>query len=381
MLEPRHLVKLNAANLLNNVDIVCKRRPLAKILAMVKADAYGHGARQIVKTLEQHTHIFGYGVTTVNEAIEIIDCTRKPILIMQGFINEAELAIILRYGLHTVIHSMEQVAIIKQFSTPKYPLIVWLKLETGMHRFGLNLYEAMQAISIFAKSKHIKIKAIMSHYACADEPNAKENLLQTQNYDAAIAQIKAAYPQLSFSTSMDKSSSILTKSNGYDIVRPGLMLYGATSIAGACAKDFGLKPVMQLTAKIIAIKEVKAHDAIGYNATYIAPKDLCIGIVSIGYADGVPKNNTQYTQAVVAGQLVNILGLVSMDALAIDITNLNIKFGDEVTVWGSELNPIEQFAKQAQRSPYDLMTGVGKRIERILVEQALDLNTAVVAFD
>ncbi|BAN51241.1 alanine racemase [Metapseudomonas resinovorans] len=302
----------------------------AKALAVVKADAYGHGAVRCAQALESEAN--GFAVACIEEALELRAAgITKPILLLEGFFEADELALIQEHDFWTVVHSSWQLEAIERASIAK-PLTVWLKLDSGMHRVGLHPAEYRDAWQrLMASGKVAKI-VLMSHFARADEPDCTASVEQVAVFEQARAGLTAE-------VSLRNSPAVL----GWpqvpsDWVRPGIMLYGATPFEVAMPLAERLKPVMTLESKIISVRELPAGQPVGYGAKFVTERPTRVGVVAMGYADGYPRHAPTGTPVSIDGQPSRLIGRVSMDMLTVDLTGLpNAGLGSRVELWGNEV--------------------------------------------
>ncbi|KAA0456462.1 MAG: alanine racemase [Candidatus Thioglobus sp.] len=341
------IAAISQSALTYNLKVV-KRKSNAKIVAMVKANAYGHHLDLITPLID------GADVLAVSELPQaqlLRQKTQRPILLLSGVNTHTELQQALALNCQIVLHNQEQIALI---NSSKQALSIWIKIDTGMHRLGLDGAEYQQYLPAIKANPLIKIECVMSHFACADEVQNPQNQ----------AQLKA-FLQLTDSQtnrSMANSAAILSNAKThFEFVRPGIMLYGASPFAD----DFGLKPAMQLSAPIIAIKHIKAGEAVGYGANWTANKDATIAIIAIGYGDGYPRHAKNGTPILINDQLCPLVGRVSMDMISVDISNSFAAIGDRAILWGTDKLRVETIAKYSSTISYELLTGISNRVEFI----------------
>ncbi|WP_433737826.1 alanine racemase [Pseudomonas putida] len=302
----------------------------ARALAVIKADAYGHGAVRCAQALEAEAD--GFAVACIEEALELRAAgIRAPVLLLEGFFEADELALIVEHDFWCVVHSLWQLEAIEKAALSK-PIVVWLKLDSGMHRVGLHPKDYQDAYQrLLASGKVAKI-VLMSHFARADELNCQASAEQ-------VAVFEAARQGLSAEVSLRNSPAVL----GWpqipsDWVRPGIMLYGATPFEEANAVASRLQPVMTLESKVISVRELPAGEPIGYGAKFITQKPMRVGVVAMGYADGYPRLAPTGTPVLVAGQRSQLIGRVSMDMLCIDLTDIpQAGLGSTVELWGKNI--------------------------------------------
>ena len=327
-----------------------------KALAVVKADAYGHGAVLCAQALQAEAD--GFAVACIEEALELRAAgITQPILLLEGFFEASELALIDQHQLWCVVHSLWQLDAIEQARLSR-PLQVWLKLDSGMHRVGLFPEQYQAAYQRLQASGKVDKIVLMSHFARADE-------LDCPRTEEQLAVFNAAREGLQAEVSLRNSPAIL----GWpqvpsDWVRPGIMLYGATPFEQAQALAAQLKPVMTLQSKIIGVRELPVGEPVGYAARFVAERPTRVGVVAMGYADGYPRHAPTGTPVAVDGQLTRIIGRVSMDMLTVDLTDLpQTGLGSRVELWGAQVLASD-VAAHAQTIPYQIFCNL-RRVPRL----------------
>ncbi len=349
------LCTLSTANLLHNVEIIKSKAPKSKILAMVKANGYGHGIRSVSQRLQGH--VDGLGVASIDEALALRQAgVSTPITLIEGVFAPDELVTAAESGFSVVFHSGHQIEWLRATRLPK-PITAWLKLNTGMGRLGFDNEAAEAALEELSKNRSIiHPVGIVSHFSCADEPEHNLNAKQITTF-RAFADTKPGPKSLCNSAGIFAFPDV-----HFDMVRPGIALYGSSPIAGKSASDLGLKPVMTFQTEIIALQKFKRGEAVGYGASYVCPEDMSVGIAAFGYGDGYPRMVRQGASVLIDGELCPIVGRIAMDMAAIDLRACaNAQIGERVTLWGAGL-PVEHLADYCDRISYDLLTGVQNRV-------------------
>ncbi|MDT9587350.1 MAG: alanine racemase [Candidatus Arsenophonus melophagi] len=335
----------------------------SRIIAVVKANAYGHGLLETARTVKDITDSFC--VARISEAITLrengID---NPILLLEGFFDQSELPLVTRYSLDVVIQGTEQLEILEQIKLEK-PIKVWMKIDTGMHRLGFRPEESEISYSRLIACKNIqKPINIMSHFSCANEPELQE--VTNQQLACFNAFIKDKPGEKSIASS---AGILLWAASYFDCVRPGIMMYGASPQEGKQGKDFGLLAAMTLKSNLIAIRQHKAREPVGYGGVWVSEQDTSLGVVAIGYGDGYPRNAPSGTPVVINGRKVPIVGRVSMDMISVDLKIKNKdKVGDEVIIWG-DLLPVEEVAAHIGVSNYELLTTLTSRVAMKYIDE------------
>lgn len=344
--------------LLHNVQRVKQCAPQKKIIAMVKANAYGCGLSAVVPVLEGHVDAFGVACIEEAQALRAVG-SRSDCILFQGVFSADELACVSALDLQCVIHEPQQLRWILE--TPMRRLLkVWVKVDTGMHRLGFAPVEVPEVVNALRACTWIDDEiGLMTHFACADEPNHAYNHLQWQQfYDIPNLGGKLL-------RSMANSAAILALPNTHaDVVRPGLMLYGVSPFIDQVGADVGLRPVIQFRSFVRVIHNYPPNAPIGYGGTWQQNTKSRIGVVAVGYADGYPRQIKPNTCVWINGHHVPIVGRVSMDMMTVNLTNYpDVSVGDGVELWGRHL-PIERIAQAAGMIPYELLchlTSRGKR--------------------
>lgn len=322
-----------------------------KAFAVLKANAYGHGAVQCAKALEKDADAFA--VAFLEEGLELKKAgIRKPILLLEGVFDVKELRKAAIHGFWLVVHQPKQMEMIEQCANVIRGLDVWIKVETGMHRLGIDVALAHEYQDRLYATKSVSKVSFMTHLACAD---VRRNDLTVKQ----IEKLVNATNGLGCDLSVCNSAGVL---NLYDHhshwARLGIAMYGINPVSDTL---FPLEPVMELKSHIFAVKNVRKGDVIGYGGKVEANKDSRIGLVAIGYADGYPRR-AMGSPVLVDGCFANTLGVVSMDMLAVDITELKrAGEGSEVELWGKRIL-VSDIAHRAQTIPYELLCGV-KRVD------------------
>ncbi len=347
-------INLNA--LQHNLHRVRAYAPHSRVLAMVKANGYGHGAVAVAKALQEADAL---GVARIYEALALRKAgITQPIVLMEGFFEAWELPLIVEHGFEIVIHQMPQVQALLQANITT-PIRVWLKLETGMHRLGLPPAEFLAAWQQLHDSKNVAADIVlMTHLACAEEIAEPHTVNQIQCFNDITHDLPGP-------RSIANSAAIVAwPAARTEWVRPGIMLYGVSPFADKTAAELGLKPVMTLSSRLLAIHLLNRGDAMGYNRTFICPEDMPVGLVAVGYGDGYPRYiPVEGTPILMNGHRTQIIGRVSMDMLYIDLRGLPLpQLGDPIVLWGESL-PIEEIAYAAKTNSYELLCGVTSRVE------------------
>lgn len=329
---------------------VAKQLHGGKSLAVIKANAYGHGAVQCAQVIANEADAFA--VASLEEALQLRQAgIKNPILLLEGFFDTAELPDIVANNLWVVIHAEWQLAVFLATKLAK-PVHVWLKLDSGMHRLGFSAQAYQQASIRLAGHPNVAGIVHMTHFANADVLNSPHTHQQIALFEQTIENLAAQ------EISLANSAAIISWPQAYrDWSRPGIMLYGANPVVGSAVK---LRPVMQLSSRIISIRTIQSGESIGYGSIFTANKATIVGVVACGYADGYPRA-TVGAPVAVAGHITKLIGRVSMDMLCVDLTEIpNTQIGAPVELWGDTV-PANDVAKCAGSIAYELFCNV-KRV-------------------
>ncbi len=346
---------VNLAALRHNYAVAHRCAPGRQAFAVVKANAYGHGVREVVAALEDAD---GFAVCCLEEAQAVREVNAQAlVLLLEGCFEPAEYQQAAALNLDVAVHNAAQAEALMSAALSQ-PLNVWLKLDSGMHRLGFSAAELREWHGRLAGTANVAELNLLGHFACADERGHELNEQQVEQF---LSLLDIDFDQ----RSLANSAALLTIPAAHmDWQRPGIMLYGATPFAELSAKELGLRPVMTLTAQVIALREVPAGESVGYGASWIAQRPSLIGTVSCGYADGYPRHAPPGTEVVVRGQRVPLAGRVSMDMLSIDLTDVpSAQLGDAVELWGAQL-PVDELAQRCGSIGYELLTKVTGRVPR-----------------
>ena len=335
---------------------VAKQMHGGKALAVIKANAYGHGAVRCAQAIADEAD--GFAVACLEEALQLRQAgIKNPILLLEGFFETAELPEIVANNLWIVIHAEWQVEILLAAKLHN-PLHIWLKMDSGMHRLGLNNTAYQQAYMRLAGHVNVAKIVLMSHFANADNLKSSHTQTQMAVFQNAVQSLGVKKEGLS-AISLANSAAILGWPQSYsNWSRPGIMLYGADPLMQT---HVPLRAVMQLSSKIISIRTIHPSESIGYGSIFTADKETIVGVVACGYADGYPRAATG-APAVIDGTLTKLIGRVSMDMLFVDLTEVaGAKIGSHVELWGDEVLANE-VAIAAGTIAYELFCNV-KRVE------------------
>jgi len=349
---------INLSNLRHNLKIAQSLSPQSKTIAVVKANGYGHGIKEIALALDSGADALA--VACIEEALVLRTAgVKSPIIILEGYFDESEIKVAVTYDFCLVLSTLDSVETLLKMKF-KNKLTVWLKVESGMHRFGLSADDFNKAYAKLIKSELInKEIVVVTHFACADE---LDNSMTTEQ----ILEFKTLTANLNLEHSLANSAGLLAwPASHAHWNRPGYMLYGVSPFKQKHINTKNLLPVMTLKSAVTSIKNVKCGDSVGYGSIWAANRDSIIATIAIGYGDGYPRNARNGTPVLVNGERVSLVGRVSMGVITLDITDFkNIVVGDEVTLWGDGLS-ISEVAEYANTVGYELLAGMPARVPRI----------------
>lgn len=336
---------------LENNLYVARHATSSRIMAVIKANAYGHG---LLNAAEALANADGFALLDVADAVRLREAGyRQTILLLEGFFDAQDLALAAEYDLACVVHSSWQIALLDAYPA-RGSLDVWLKVNSGMTRLGFAPGQLDGAMTALRRHPALHEITLMTHFAHADEKRGVSEQLDVFN--------QAAYDYRAARSLANSAALLRHRSTHGDWVRPGIMLYGASPFSDVSARQLGLRPAMTLESRIIAVQELRAGDEIGYGALFRADRSMRVGVVACGYADGYPRHAPNGTPISVDGQKSRLLGRVSMDMLYVDISHLpGADVGSTVTLWGDGV-PVEEVARAAGTISYELMCAVAARV-------------------
>lgn len=344
-----HLTALRA-----NLALLRSRAPASRLMAVVKADGYGHGLERVARALATAD---AFGVASIADGLRLRAAgAAQRIVVLSGPDELGDLAELRRLRLDAVIHHEAQLELLAAETDPR-PLRVWLKLDSGMHRLGFPAARAREV--------HARLRAmpgvdpdivLMTHFANSDVFDDAQTLRQIECFTQAVAGLGAT-------TSLANSAAILGWPAAHgDWLRAGGALYGMSVSEGSSGADFGLQAAMTLATRLVAINRVSKGARIGYGATWEAPEDMDIGVAAVGYGDGYPRSASAGTPVLVGGRRAQLIGRVSMDLITLDLRgHADARIGDPVVLWGQGL-AVEEVAAHAGTIAYDLTCGVTRRV-------------------
>jgi alanine racemase len=352
-LMPRPIrATISAAALAHNLAIARNHAGAAKVWAVLKANAYGHGLLRAAQALRDAD---GFALLDFVDALRLRNAgVTKPILMLEGFFQAPDIPLLVRHRLTPVIHNIEQVEMLGK-APPDPPLEVYLKVNSGMNRLGFSMDNVRLAWNSLEENKGVGSVTLMTHFADADGEEGISGQLQW--FGVETRSFKAP-------RSLANSAALLRfpEESRADWVRPGIMLYGCSPLAFKSAEDIGLKPAMTLTSEIVGVQHLEQGERVGYGFSYQAGQEMTIGIVACGYADGYPRHAPSGAPVLVAGERTRTVGRVSMDMLCVDISDIEQAYvGTPVTLWGEGL-PCDEVAQAAGTVSYELLCALAPRV-------------------
>lgn len=352
------IARIDLAALGQNLGVVRREAPKSLVWAVIKADAYGHGMAAAAHALHAAD---GLAVARVGEALMLREAgIDRPLLVLEGAGSPEELRASARLGIQVAVHREGQLAWVGGGDglSGALPLGLWVKVDTGMHRLGLEPVAVPGVLDRLAHCPGVRVLGLMTHLANADDPEDPLSAAQC----ALLRQVAA---DTGLPLSIGNSAGILAVPEARaDWVRPGIMLYGASPFPGLSAARLGLRPVMTLATQLIAVQNLKRGQAVGYGQTWACPEPMPVGIAAVGYADGYPRHAPSGTPVLVRGVRCPLIGRVSMDMIHVDLRPLpDAVPGEPVTLWGQGL-PVDEVAARAGTISYELLCGVTARVPR-----------------
>jgi alanine racemase len=345
---------IDTAALRSNLETIRARAPGSKVMAVVKANAYGHGLIMTAVGLPQTD---AFAVARLEEGVMLREAgITRPIILLEGVFNAEQLIEAAVHRFEVVVHDPLQVALLEAF-TGSFRFTAWVKIDTGMNRLGFRPEDFPVALArLRALSTPLKEVRLLTHLARADEPD--QSMTQEQ-----VARFRAVTDRLGLATSIGNSAGIFGWPDAAgDWVRPGLALYGVSPFADQHGDALGLKPVMTLESAIIGLRQVPRGESVGYAAAWTAARDSRIAIVAGGYGDGMLRSLKHGAPVLVDGRRAPMVGRVSMDMIAVDVTDLpQPHVGTRCLLWGPGL-PVEEVAAHAGTISYEMLCGVRQRV-------------------
>ncbi len=343
-----------------NLQRVRESAKNSRVISVIKANGYGHGMLRVASALSSSD---AFAVAKIEEALTLRQAGfTQPVLLLEGFTDADELALLAQHAIEAVVHHQYQIDLLEKASLPS-KIKIWLKIDTGMHRLGIDLDDVTVSFKRLQDCENVVAEiTLMTHFANADDHNDSRTSTQLKRFNSTIQEIDAP-------CSLANSAAILKYDESHaEWVRPGIMLYGVSPFIKGLAAEEGLKPVMTLHSKLIAINHYKKGNALGYGGSWHCPDDMPVGVVAIGYGDGYPRAARAGTPVLINGQRVPLIGRVSMDMICVDLRSQpSAAIGDRAVLWGEGL-PVEEIAECAHTIPYELLCRVTERVRITEVE-------------
>lgn len=352
---PRVTATIDLAAIRHNLSVVRQVAPTSRVMAPVKADAYGHGAVPVARTLAA-AGVDALAVACLEEAMTLRHAhVQTPIALLEGVISIEEAALAVYERLQVVVHDHWQLDLLEQLPATAR-LSLWFKLDSGMHRLGFPLSDVPHLQQVLARHPGWQFEGWMTHLACADERDNPQTPRQIEVFSAALAGV--AGPR-----SIANSAGLFGWPEArVDWVRPGLALYGCSPLPHLSAQDLGLRAAMRVEARVLAVRRFAAGEPVGYGATYRCPEEMPLAVASAGYADGILRGFCNGTPVRLRGREAEFAGRVSMDMITLDVRSIpDVAVGDPVLLWGEEL-PAERVAMYAGTLAYELLCGLTQRV-------------------
>jgi alanine racemase len=351
---------VDSAALRHNLGTIRAYAPRAKVMAVVKANAYGHG---LVSTAQALADADSFAVARLEEGMALRAAgVRAPIVLLEGVFSAEQLAEAAHHGFELVVHDPLQLKLLEAHRGAE-GFVIWVKIDTGMNRLGFRP-EALPAALARLRALTVPVLElrVMTHLARADERSVEMTREQVAKFEAALAAANLNGAQ-GVPTSIGNSAGTLGWPQAHgDWVRPGLALYGVSPFGGESAHKFGLRPVMTLETTVLTVREVKRGETVGYAGAWRAERDSTIAILAAGYGDGLPRHLANGTPVLIGGTRHELVGRVSMDMIAVDVTGAaKVATGNKAIIWGDGLT-VEEVAAHAGTIPYELLCGVSQRV-------------------
>lgn len=351
----------------HNLQRVRALAPRSRVMAVVKADGYGHGLERVAQALSAAD---AFGVATLTDAERLRRAGHgHRIVLLSGFDEPRDLTLVHELQVDCVLHHEYQLTLLER-TAGNQALSLWVKIDTGMHRLGFAPEQAQRVYQRLRALPQVGEIRWMTHFACADENDREQTEAQMQRFSAAIEGLPGE-------RSLANSAALqaFPDSQG-DWVRPGGMLFGLSTFARKMGCDLGLQPAMSLSTRLISVQMLAEGERVGYGGTFVCPHAMRIGIAAIGYGDGYPRHAPSGTPVKIDGQTAMVIGRVSMDLLAIDLSTApSAGIGSEVLLWGPEL-PVERIAEMADTIGYELVCGVTRRVQFAADQGSNDISAA-----
>lgn len=364
---------INTSNLKKNFLNIRKKVGKAKVMAVVKADAYGHGVETAVDSLNSLGKLKPeyYAVATADEGVELrLLKIKQPILVFDP-LDKFQVNKFFRFNLIPSVFTQEHLQILlrekKRLKSYK-KILVHVKIDTGMNRLGVNFSESIEFIQKISSNKNFAIDGIFTHFATSDEAGSEYAKLQIKRFDRVIKELKENNINFGLAHAANSGAIIDFPEAYYDMVRPGISLYGYYPSLQT-SESIKLYPVMSLVSKVSTVRKIQRGESVSYSRRYFTKEETKIISVPIGYADGFSRSLTNKAQAIIKNKIYNQVGTVTMDRIMFDIGNDNIKVNDDVILIGAKGKlkiDAWDWSKKINTIPYEVTCGISKRVPRVV---------------
>jgi len=361
LLQPEADIRLGW--LVKNYQFIQSILGSAKVMAVVKADAYGHGIIPVSRSLSK-AGIHGFCVALVSEIRELIQADINNPILHLGQISSDELDAYESKQVRCTINSTEDIRVLTDYASQKsLRIIAHLKVDTGMGRMGICFEDVNSMMDKLSESKYIVVEGVYSHFSTSEEKDTKYRDWQLERFNQVIFRAQKILPQVKYFHIANSGAILSCPESHFNMVRPGISLYGVTPL---CEPNEHLLPVMKMKAPVAFIKKINAGESVGYNRKYITDQNENIAIIQAGYADGIPLEFSDKGQVEIEENIYPIVGKISMDLVAIRCGDMKIKVGQEAVFWGSDnlAFRLEKLAQKYEKIPYEFLTCVTKRVKR-----------------
>lgn len=371
----RVYAKIDLDAIASNMDRMKQNlNPNSKIMAVIKADGYGHGAVQIAQMLEKVDYIWGFAVATLDEAVVLkSEGIIKPVLVL-GCVFPDQYMEMLKYDIRMNVYTEEMAEAISQMATREgMTAYMHIKLDTGMTRLGFDTSEeSVETIARIASMQNVCMEGIFTHFAKADETDKAFTKKQIQDFMWMTERLKEKNVEFQYEHCANSAAIIDVPEANFDLVRAGISTYGLYPSEDVCKGNVQLKPALALKSHVAFVKEIEAGTPISYGGTYVSEHSMKIATIPVGYADGYPRNLSNVGYVLIRGKKAPIVGRVCMDQFMVDVTNIDgVSFGDNVTLIGKDGNEtitVEELSELSGRFNYEFVCDLGKRIPRVYVK-------------
>jgi len=351
-------VVIDRSAMKHNLQRVRELVPNAKVMAVIKANGYGHSIDVAAQVFEGADE---FAVTSLDDVDRLRDSgVQKTITLLSSTFTAEQLNRMSAQRVRPVIYDLEQLSQLAKIDTGAQ-LDLWLKVDTGMGRLGLCVEDAHLIAPRLLSQPGVNSVSAMTHLANADDPDHPSNHRQIKNF----LQFTKHY-DFSDVSIMNSAGTVAFSDHAQDIVRPGIILYGISPQLGNSAHSLNLRPAMSFKSELISVKRLPVGSTVGYGASYTLDSDSRVGVISCGYADGYPRHASSGTPVLINGVYVPLIGRVSMDLITVDLGELKANVGDEATLWGED-NPVENIAERSGTIAYELVSGITSRVERVVI--------------